>query len=546
MLMAAKIGRNEPCPCRSGKKYKHCHGWIAPEPARQTLPPRLAKAVAEASAKAMAKEAQRVAQQGLGRPIISAEIGERRVVAVRNKLYYIKGKTFHDFLGDYLRDVLDPEWGNAELKKPLSDRHPILQWYDSICNLQRRSGLTGDSVVQVEANGASSAWLRLAYDLYALDHNAELQKKLVGRLKNPDMFPGARYETYVAAAMIRAGFDLVFEDEDDRSTTHCEFVATCKTSGNMYSVEAKHRNRSDATGTLKFRLGKRLQGALRKQAAHPRIVFLDVGAPDDQRDDTLPGFMRQALNDLRRFEGRDLNGHPLPAAYVFLTNMPSDRDLEGAVRRTVILAEGFQIPDFKLDAGFPSLREAYAAMRAHQDIHDLARSLRDHSEVPSTFDGEAPELAFSTNEARLTIGSWYEVQVGPEGETAPAKLLQGIVSEPERSATCIFQLQDGRQVVVGAPLSAAELQAYRRHPTTFFERIDPSAKQTIETPFKTFMWLLDAHKNATRAQLLANMAGSPDFDRLERLTDRDLLEEYAERMTWTICAQTSKSKPETP
>jgi hypothetical protein len=492
----------------------------------------------------MAKEAQRVAQQGLGRPIISAEIGGRRVVAVRNRLYHVKGKTFHDFLGDYLRDVLDPAWGNAELEKPLRDRHPIVQWYDSICNLQRRSGVTGDSVVQIEANGAASAWIRLAYDLYALDHNAELQKKLVGRLKNPDMFPGARYETYVAAAMIRAGFDIEFEDEDDRSTTHCEFVATCKASANKYSVEAKHRNRGDATGTLRFRLGRRLQGALRKQAAHPRIVFLDVGVPDDQRDATVPGFMRQALHDLRGFEGRTLNGHPLPAAYVFLTNMPSDRDLEGAVRRTIILAEGFQIPDFKLDAGFPTLREAYAAMRAHQDIHDLLRSLRDHSEVPATFDGEAPELAFSTNEARLSVGSWYEVQVGPKGETAPAQLLQGIVLEPEQSATCVFQLQDGQQVTVSVPLSAAELQAYRRHPATFFERIEPSAGQTIETPFKTFTWLLEAHKNATRAQLLAKMAGAPNFDVLERLTDRDLLEEYAERMAWTIWAQTSKNKSE--
>src|SRR5690606_4146378 len=23
-----KVGRNEPCPCGSGKKYKHCHGQI--------------------------------------------------------------------------------------------------------------------------------------------------------------------------------------------------------------------------------------------------------------------------------------------------------------------------------------------------------------------------------------------------------------------------------------------------------------------------------------------------------------------------------------
>ena len=24
-----KVGRNEPCPCGSGKKFKHCHGQFA-------------------------------------------------------------------------------------------------------------------------------------------------------------------------------------------------------------------------------------------------------------------------------------------------------------------------------------------------------------------------------------------------------------------------------------------------------------------------------------------------------------------------------------
>jgi preprotein translocase subunit SecA len=24
-----KVGRNQPCPCGSGKKYKHCHGKLA-------------------------------------------------------------------------------------------------------------------------------------------------------------------------------------------------------------------------------------------------------------------------------------------------------------------------------------------------------------------------------------------------------------------------------------------------------------------------------------------------------------------------------------
>jgi preprotein translocase subunit SecA len=24
-----RVGRNDPCPCGSGKKYKHCHGALA-------------------------------------------------------------------------------------------------------------------------------------------------------------------------------------------------------------------------------------------------------------------------------------------------------------------------------------------------------------------------------------------------------------------------------------------------------------------------------------------------------------------------------------
>ena len=27
-----KVGRNQPCPCGSGKKYKLCHGAAAPRP----------------------------------------------------------------------------------------------------------------------------------------------------------------------------------------------------------------------------------------------------------------------------------------------------------------------------------------------------------------------------------------------------------------------------------------------------------------------------------------------------------------------------------
>ena len=37
--MSAKVGRNEPCPCGSGKKYKHCHLGEEDDPGRKELPP---------------------------------------------------------------------------------------------------------------------------------------------------------------------------------------------------------------------------------------------------------------------------------------------------------------------------------------------------------------------------------------------------------------------------------------------------------------------------------------------------------------------------
>jgi preprotein translocase subunit SecA len=29
VVTGPKVGRNDPCPCGSGKKYKHCHGQLS-------------------------------------------------------------------------------------------------------------------------------------------------------------------------------------------------------------------------------------------------------------------------------------------------------------------------------------------------------------------------------------------------------------------------------------------------------------------------------------------------------------------------------------
>ena len=125
-----KVGRNDPCPCGSGKKYKKCHGGIA----HLERICKVMAAVPGMRARHEAKEHQRTEQQGLGKPINAAKMDNgHQFVAVKNRLLHSrKWKTFHDFLGDYLKDAVGSEWGNAELQRPFDQRHPILVWYHKL------------------------------------------------------------------------------------------------------------------------------------------------------------------------------------------------------------------------------------------------------------------------------------------------------------------------------------------------------------------------------------------------------------------------------
>ncbi len=251
--------------------------------------------------------------------------------------------------------------------------------------------------------GAVASYYRLAYDLYSLAHTAQIQTKLLGRLRNNQGFRGARYEVFVAASLIRAGFTIEFENEDDRSSSHCEFTATCLSSGRKYSVEAKQRESG------KLHVAARLIGALQKTAMYPRIVFIEVNVKDSGQTD-LPYFLEQARLEIRKWEGQTIKGKVLPPAYVFITNQPLDYDLAGTEFRVSGIAEGFQIPDWHLDAVFPSIRAAYEARKKHSDIEQLLTSLREHSEIPATFDGDDPDLTFGDNPPRLLIGETYMVE----------------------------------------------------------------------------------------------------------------------------------------
>lgn len=315
--MMSKTDRNAPCPCGSGKKYKKCCAS-----AQSTAhSPVSADILSRMKARLEAQEKQREQLQGKGKPIISEEMNGIRFVAVGNQLYCSdKWKTFHDFLVAYLSSVLGQKIGNDELKKPLSERHPIAQWYYHVCIHQQETVKVPGQVSAGSATGAVSAYLELAYNLYLLAHNEQIQAALIKRLLHKEQFHGARYETYVAASLIKAGCELEFENESDGSQSHCEFTASFKTTGNRYSVEAKARQPGKAAG----RIGSQLYNALCKKAAWPRVVFIDINVPDNSNDSEKSQWMDEAMQALRAKEDTmTITGQPAPPAYVFVSNFQS-------------------------------------------------------------------------------------------------------------------------------------------------------------------------------------------------------------------------------
>lgn len=525
---SSRLGRNDPCPCGSGKKFKRCHG---PQPAAAPqgipLPPEVLRAVEEHKARELLREQQ----QGLGRPIISTDFQGHKIVAVGSAVHWGKWKTFFDFLSDYIRSVLGSDWGNAEIAKPLNERHPLMQWYDAVCHYQQRTIPESGKVHTAPMTGATAAYFDLAYSLYLLAHNVELQRKLVARLKNPNQFQGAYYETLVAAWFILSGFVLTLENESDVLESHCEFSARSKRTGAMYSVEAKSR------GPNKDHLdvGMQLAKALRKTAAHQRIVMIDVNVPNDPPR-PVDVWLSEVMGGLQRRESTlTVNGQAAPPAFVVVTNHPHRYDLDGPIGGMAVLAGGFKIPDFGLVGRLTTVRQAFETKQKYTDIFDLVDAIQNYR-IPSTFDGEVAEFAFGEAERKWKIGERYDL---PDAEPRGTGVLTtATVSTAEKTVYLGFQLDDGRSIIMTARMNDAEISAYNAYPDTFFGVLRPVGKR-LDNPLELFEWLYENYRNAPRERLLEHMASWPDVDELRKLSDAGLLKAYVDRMVSATLASSS-------
>lgn len=241
-FMGRKIGRNAPCPCRSGSKFKDCCGKGAPPPFPLSGPEKL-RADPE-----FARVLQAIERAGepRGQLVPSIEFKGYRVRAVRSRIYLRPlSETFHEFLINLLKRTLGEAWHKAQVKLPLEKRHQIHKWYKAFADLSR--SVVGDPRHRdggswwAEPTGDTQALMALAYDLCHLLHRGGLPREILERLKSYGEFQSARYEIAVAATFVRAGCRIKFISEKARK--HCEFIAEDPATGATIAVEAKSRHR---------------------------------------------------------------------------------------------------------------------------------------------------------------------------------------------------------------------------------------------------------------------------------------------------------------
>jgi hypothetical protein len=521
-----KLGRNDPCHCGSGKKFKKCHGAADGRPKLMPIDSSLKNTLRKKMDEHKALEIQRQKQQGLGKPIISENFKGYKFIAIGSQVRWSdKWKTFHDFLFDYIKTCFGKEWWFGELAKAPRERHPILIWAELLSKYTTEHFNASDKIQSAPTTGAIDAYLGLSYNLYLLAHNIKLQKSLVDRLKNMDQFLGAYYETFVAAAFINAGFVLELEDETDTSMSHCEFTATYTETGEKFSVEAKARKGGDPSPDI----GDQLYRALRKRADHQRVVFIELNSHPRINRDEVMDFVRQISDHLRDLEKRfSIKRNPAPEAYIFLTNFPYQFNLEATNVSKFVFADGFKIPEFNFGLSTPNIREALRIRKDHYEMFQLMKSIREHSEIPSTFDGEAPEVAFGKTEARLKIGERYLVP-DKDGKEVLGELVEATVAWDK--AMGIYRLEDGRSIIATCPLTKDELAAYRKYPDTFFGVYKEQGRKA-ETPLELFDFFFDTYKQTTKEKLLDFMKNHDDIDRLKELEQEELAVTFCERSVY--------------
>lgn len=493
-----------------------------------------------------ASEIVRRYQQGLGRPIISAELNGFRLVAVGKVVKWSKGwRFFTDFLIDHLKDTIGRTWATQALRE--GKEHPVFEWLrtmNSVVTANRSTNGTG--AFQSTCKGHLGALWRLGYALYLIEHNDQMDAKIVKRLRSPVSFRATYHETQIASVFAISGFRLKMAEMGRTSSASPEFWAT-RAGGTRYAVEAKCKDRwksaipiesDEFRNELRQWVRDQLYNASIKKLENAVYCFelsLLADLDADQWKD-VAGQIRTVLSEA---ENLKIKGKPPVPAYVIVTNNVDVLAHQEFTSNRVAMLFGFCMDDWFENGVEVEIEKAFDSHDKHRDIHSIFKCLEEIEEIPQSFDGTPTILDENGIEIRMQVAVGAQIEY-PDATGSPRKgIVYDVTTANEEAWLCVES--DGEHHIVKMPLEKHEVEAVQKYGNAVFGKPEEKQKDLGGDPFKFYDWISSVYAKYDRDGLLVQVKDHKDFETISALSTEALRVRAAREVTKAAIATSGRA-----
>ena len=358
--------------------------------------------------------------------------------------------------------------------------------------------------------GFMACWLHLAYDLYLIAHNDEIPKRLLKRLRDPSTFMPAYYETIVGAALAVAGFEISSAETKATSAPTPEFRARSKSSGTIYELEAKRKDRwkvsTEDVSSMEFQreletyVRDQVHSASKKRLNNP-VFWFELSIPTIHGESewrAIAAKVKSVLRDAER--NMTVAGEPIGSAFVVVTNHTFlvNEDIEG--QPAAAFLETLKIEDFPV--GKPMEIEAMLeAYDKYRDIFWMTEAWNIARAIPITFDGSPPELLSPDGNPQKIVQIGDTLLVPDQDGKEVSVRVEEIASMGDKAMVAVHDAATNRRWFAQFPLSEGEAKAAARYTDAIFGKSNAGRRLREDNPFDLYDWHLKIYSQTTSEQI---------------------------------------------
>jgi hypothetical protein len=535
----SKIGRNQPCPCKSGKKYKHCHGSVD-----ATFPTLSDIDLQIATGKFKARKHLREISEGFGKPIMATDFANKKVVFVGGKLYSSENwRFFTDFLIDFAKDIFGYEWGNRVVKSKA--RHLFIEWLQKVDDLTKSPGLRSraDYVFEI-TDPSAGALFSFCYSLYLICHHDVIPKRLLNRLRENVNFLPAVIETLAFSAFATAGYKMTMLETKSSSQPEAEFQATYPNSGVTYNIEVKRKSawRSDTAHLNDPKFESELRSWIRdkihvssKKKLHNAIFWLELSIPVEIKDDKLL-YLRNCVEKILSEAEFDLHvdGNIPNPAYIIITNSCAYSNNPISSAQAIFLA-GFHIKMPKAGEEI-DIEEAMNMRERDTDIRWLFQCFERVQRVPHSFDGIPDALLDEYKRPIDPISCGDKIEFEDRDGNTKVGVITQLISHGSSAMALVTDPNQNFQHLIRIPLTENESKAAEKLGDWVFGTEVRGRKTPENDPLALYDFFLESYASTSREMLLSFISNHPNFGEYEKLNTEDLRKRVCREWTKSALA----------